>query len=170
MPNTSKMITKEIVWSKYESGITKFLKGKKKNIFMQGNNGVFFPDEAPDKRFNLYDGDCNFVVTETDFVRIAKIPGVEGITPMTPYKLRIAVAKLFNADQVLLAISKAINPFKDVHNEIIGVFKVLAEKKFADFVIYEDFNRMIHITDQKTRDTITDGFLILDSQMKPSGV
>lgn len=163
---------KDIVWEKFVSGVTKFfsrLKGKK-GLYLQGPEGIMFEEDAPDKKFNIHDGNCNFIVMESDFKKISKVPGVEAVTQLTPYKIRVAVAKLFNEKIVLDKINKAIDPFNGVHNEIVSEYINLAKGKYSDFVLYEDMYKMIHITNESGKLAICDGFLIFDSQTKPTGV
>lgn len=164
-------MSKEIVWIKYISGITKFfnkLKGKK-GLFLQGPQGIIFEDDAPDKKFNLYEGSCNFIVTVKDYETIAKTPGVEAIFPVTPYRIRIAIARMFNEKEVLNKINDRIDPYKNIHKMIIDEYTVLAKRKFNDFILYEDFYGMLNISSASTANAI-DGFLISSGEIPKNGV
>ncbi len=167
-------MAKKIQWTKYVSNITKFFdkfKGnKKKSLFLQGQQGIVFGEDAPDKKFKIYEGDSNFVITETDFKKISRVKGIEAVTVVTPYKLRVGIAKLFDENEVLLKIDNLIDPFNNVHKEIIDYYQDKAKSKFIDFIIYEDMYKMIHISDEMSKDNICDGFLILDSKDAVRGV
>lgn len=162
---------KEIVWTPYISGITKFfkhLKGKK-GLFLQGPQGIIFEDDAPDKKFNLFNGDCNFLITINDYNKIATVLGVEAIFPVTPYKVRIGIAKMFDEKQVLEKINEKIDPFKGIHLKIINEYVQAAKNKYEDFIVYEDFNSMINIGKSSEYNSI-DGFLISSGQIPKNGV
>jgi hypothetical protein len=73
---------KKINWEKYISSVTKFYNRAKKDKTKKSpilftNNGVMFEDDAPDKMFNIYRGDCDFVVTKRDYNKILGLPGIE---------------------------------------------------------------------------------------------
>jgi len=152
---------KNIIWKKYISGVTKFfnkLKGKK-GMYLQSSQGLMFEDETPDKRFNLYEGVCDFLITENDYRKMASVLGVEAIFPVSGYKVRVGVAELFNEKEVLKKIEEAIDPFKGIHDKVISEYLNVAEKKYSEYVIYEDLYGMINIGD-KSKSSDVDGFLI----------
>lgn len=155
-------MSKDIVWSKYVSSVTKFFDKikNKKGFFLQSGNGLMFEDEAPDKKFNLYEGDCNFLITEKDYIRMASVPGVEVILPVTPYKVRVGIAKLFNDKEVLKNIDEKIDPFKGIHQKIIYEYSDIAKLKYDDYVVYEDMWSMVHIDSKANMNNIDNAFLI----------
>lgn len=154
-------MSRDIVWTKYTSSITKFFSKfpKKKGLYLQSPQGIMFEDEAPDKKFNLYDGAANFIIGEKDYIKIASISGVEAIFNVTPYKIRVGIAQLFDDKKVLQKINEAIDPFKGIHQRIIHEYEATAQQINPNYVIYEDLHSMINVTD-KTEAQKIDGFMI----------
>lgn len=164
-------MNKKIIWNKYISPETKFYARfkTKKELFLNGPNGIVFPDDAADKKFNIYEGDCNFIVTVKDFNKIAKVSGVEMAYPVTPYKVRVGIAKMFSDKEVLKNIDNAVNPFDGIHDEIISKYLDQAKQSYKNYMLYEDFSGMIKIAEESQEQEI-DGFIIFRKNPKPSGV
>lgn len=159
-------MSKDIIWTKYTSSITKFFSKfpKKRGLYLQGPQGILFDDEAPDKKFNLYDGATNFLISEKDFIKIASVKGVEAIFPVTPYKVRVGIAQLFNDKEILQKINEVIDPFKGIHEKIISEYTNIAKKYNPEYVLYEDIYSLINITN-KTDAAKIDGFTISSGQI-----
>ncbi len=159
-----------IKWTKYVSPETKFYsKMKKKSMFLTGPNGIVFPDSAMDKKFNMYEGIANFPISMRDMNIINGTDGVEMVYIITAYRLMIAVAPMFNDKDVLDSINKAVDPYVGIHDHIISRYHNLAKQKYPDYVLFEDFQKMIHITNEENEPNVQ-GFTILRANPKPSGV
>lgn len=166
-------MSKKIIWTKYTSPETKFYKKMKDKqaSFLTTSNGILFPENAQDKKFNMYEGDCNFIVTVGDFKKISSVIGVEISYPVTPYKIRIGVAKLFNDEDVLSRINKVINPYEGVHEEIVTKYLQLAKQKYENYLVYEDMYGMIHVDDGVNANKIDElAFVIFRKNNPCSGV
>lgn len=164
------MKQKKIIWEKYVSPITKFYdknRRKKRSSLLMNSGGIMFEDMAPDKLFNIYDGDTDFLVTNNDFYTIASLKGVEDCKVLTPYKIRVCVAKMFDKDIVLNGIILALNPSMGIHDEIINAYKEIAAGTHNEYVIYEDIYGGINVTTPDKYD-ITEGFLIFKKQIEKS--
>lgn len=159
-------MSKDIIWTKYTSSITKFFSKfpKKKGLYLQGPQGIMFEDEAPDKKFNLYDGATNFIIGEKDYIKMASVSGVEAIFPVSPYRVRVGIAQLFKDKEVLQKIDEVIDPHKGIHERIIKEYTSVAEKHNPEYILYEDIYSLINITD-KANASKMDGFVISSGQI-----
>jgi hypothetical protein len=166
-------MSKKIIWSKYTSPETKFYKKmkKKEGSFLTTSNGILFPENAQDRRFNMYEGDCNFMVSISDFKKISSIQGIEMAYAVTPYKVRVGIAKLFNDKEVLNNVDKRIDPFDGVHEEIVTRYLQLAKQKYEDYLVYEDMHGMIHTSSEDNANKIDElAFVIFRKNNSSSGV
>lgn len=70
-------------------------------------NGSFY--EFDTDSLNLWIGHTNFKLTKCDVDTIRKVDGVEILEILTRYRVRVGVAKLFDAATTLSKIGKALN-------------------------------------------------------------
>lgn len=162
---------KTIQWSKYISPESKFYEKykNKKGLFITGQNGIVFPDDLPDKKFNMYEGLANFMISVKDFEDIKNTPGIELIYPVTGYRIRLGIAPTFNDKEVLTKIDRKLDPYTGVHDEIVSKYLGLAKLKYPDYILFEDYNKMICVTDEKNEPNLL-GFTIFRANPRPSGV
>lgn len=161
------MLIKTIEWTKFVSPITKFYENRRKkkkadNMYLFSKGSIIFEDEAPDKIFKIYHGDTNFIIHKQDFLKIARTPGIESCMVLTPYKVQIGIAQLFDEYDVIKEVNKRINPILGIHSQIIDTYKKVAEIFQKKFILYQDPLGMINVTNKENYDK-TDGFLIYDS-------
>ena len=73
---------------------------------LMSQNGVIPMGGTSDvhKEFKLWIGHTNFVITPIIQQKVLSVPGVEVFKPMTPYRFRLAVGRLFNSKSVKLNI------------------------------------------------------------------
>lgn len=63
----------------------------------------------PFREFNLWTGHTNFVLNEAAVMQIQAVTGVETLNPISPYRMRLGIAKLFKPRDVFSAIHKQLS-------------------------------------------------------------
>lgn len=63
----------------------------------------------PSKSFNFWIGHTNFIIKQSVKDVIEKVTGVETLDVFSPYRMRIAIGKSFDADEVKHNIDSAIS-------------------------------------------------------------
>ncbi len=104
--------------------------------------------------FNFWVGHTNFLLTHNHRFTIGMTPGVESVEVNTPYRFRVAIAKLFNEKDTLNRIEKAIQDISiegkmGVSGEISEIDARLVSslsKQFKFFVIAttSESKRILH--------------------------
>lgn len=92
----------KIVWTK----INKKPKPKENDVLI----GMFpmpFHNQYSDLDLNMWEANTNFNVSHQLLSEICEVPGVEAVRRRTRYKFQIGVAKLFDEDEVKLAVQNS---------------------------------------------------------------
>lgn len=78
--------------------------------FLVGPAGIipFHEGNRPSVLFNFWRADTNFRITNKMVDLLAWVDGVESFTPMTPYRFRISIGKLFDEETVLKSIDEKL--------------------------------------------------------------
>lgn len=105
------------------------------------------------KELNLWEGHVNFVMTVKDKLNIINILGVEGFKQLTPYRFRLAIARLYKGVSVRDNIEKALKVNNNQFNVKQHILNLVKQKLdiYPYWAIYFEKGKPMRILRSKTQ-------------------
>lgn len=106
------MRIKEISWNKYPKDSDKDILEDNSVGMIVGSLGSVANNPNSYDEFDFWIANCNFYVTSKIVENLLKIEGIEALDILSPYRFRIAIAKLFSTKEVISDITQLLTKGK----------------------------------------------------------